>query len=62
VTTRSHANNMAARTTLAIGVGQVPNGTGICTFFSLATSAFFAANKITALPMTAEVITVPVHC
>lgn len=47
---------MDARTSLAIGVGQVPRGTGTCTFFSLAASAFFAANKFTSIPMTVEVI------
>lgn len=56
VTTRTTNNTMASRTTLAIGVGQVPNGTGTCTFFSLSTNAFFSANHFKVIPITAEVL------
>jgi hypothetical protein len=54
VTTRISSNTMAARTVPAIGVHQIPNGTGSCTFFSLETNTFFSANHFVPLPMTQE--------
>ena len=56
VTTRTTNNTMASRTTLTISVGQVPNGTGTCTFLSLSTNAFFSANHFKVMPITAEVL------
>ena len=56
ITTRTSNNTMAARTVAAIGVRQVANGTGSCTFFSLATHTFFTANHFVLLPMTQAVI------
>ena len=56
VTTRTSNNTMAARTVAAIGVHQIPNGTGSCTFFSLESHTFFSANHFEPLPMTQAVI------
>ena len=56
VTTRTSNNTMAARTVAAIGVHQIPNGTGSCTFFSLENHKFFSANHFEPLPMTQAVI------
>ena len=56
VTSRTGNNTMAPRTITAIGVGQIPNGTGTCTFFSLSTHTFISANHFVHLPMTQEVI------
>ena len=56
VTSRTSSNTMAARTVAAIGVHQIPNGTGSCTFFSLENHKFFSANHFEPLPMTQAVI------
>ena len=56
VTCKDRNHTMAVRTTAAIGVGQIPNGTGTCTFFTIDRQSIIAANHFTAVPFTNDMI------
>ena len=47
---------MTPRTHGAIGVGQIPNGTGTCKLYNLHTRKIISANHITEIPMSADII------
>ena len=57
VTSRDRAHSMAPRTVAAIGVAQIPNGTGTCSFYTLHNHTVISANHFTAVPMTPDMIT-----
>lgn len=56
VTCRDRAHSMAPRTVAAIGIAQVPNGTGTCSFFTIHNHTIISANHFTAVPMTPDMI------
>ena len=56
ITCKDRAHTMAVRTVAAIGVGQIPNGTGTCMFFTIDRHSIVAANHFVALPFTADMI------
>lgn len=47
---------MAPRTVAAIGIAQVPNGTGTCSFFTIHNHTIISANHFTAVPMTPDMV------
>ena len=56
VTCRDRAHTMAPRTVAAIGVAQIPNGTGTCSFYTIDKHTIINANHFTAVPMTRDMI------
>ena len=56
VTHRESSNSMMPRTIVAIGVAQIPNGTGTCSFFAIHNQTIITANHFTMVPMTPDVI------
>ena len=55
VTNKNGNNTTLPRTDGAIGIGQVPNGTGTCRFIKLSNGEVFSSNHFTHLPMPEEV-------
>ena len=56
ITCKDRAHMMSVRTVAGIGVGQIPNGTGTCTFFTIDRHSIVAANHFVALPFTPDMI------
>ena len=56
VTSRESSNSMQPRSIVAIGVAQILNGTGTCSFFAIHNQAIITANHFTMVPMTPDVI------
>ena len=56
VTNRERAHTMTPRTVAAIGVAQVPNGTGTCAFFAIHNHQIIKANHFSAVPLTPDMI------
>lgn len=55
-TARDPDNTMTPRTYGAIGVAQIPNGTGTCKLYSLHTRKIISANHFKEIPMSEELI------
>jgi Reverse transcriptase (RNA-dependent DNA polymerase) len=56
VTCRERSHSMAPRTVAAIGVAQIPNGSGTCSFYAIHNGTIISANHFTAVPMTPDMI------
>ena len=56
VTHRESSNSMMPRTIVAIGVAQIPNCTGTCSFFAIHNQTIITANHFTMVPMTPDII------
>jgi hypothetical protein len=56
ITCRERSHSMAPRTVAAIGVAQIPNGTGTCSFYAIHNGSIINANHFTEVPMTPDMI------
>jgi hypothetical protein len=56
VTCRERSHSMAPRTVAAISVAQIPNGSGLCSFYAIHNGTIISANHFTAVPMTPYMI------
>ena len=56
VTCRERPHSMAPRTVAAIGVAQIPNGTGTCSFYTIHNHTIINANHFQAVPLTPDMI------
>ena len=56
VVCKDRHHTMAPRTFLAIGVTQIPNGTGTCSFFTIEKQSIVSANHFTEVPLTSDMI------